>query len=46
VKSWQKQHRESIEDDEWFLRDESDTTTVSVEIRVKKPQKGVNENGS
>jgi hypothetical protein len=32
-------HRENIEDDEWFLRDECDTRTVSIGIKIKKKKK-------
>jgi ribosomal protein L37AE/L43A len=32
-------HRENIEDDEWFLRDECDTRTISVGIKIKKKKK-------
>jgi hypothetical protein len=32
-------HRENIEDDECFLREECDTRTVSIGIKIKKKKK-------
>jgi hypothetical protein len=32
-------HRENIEDDEWFLRDECDTRTISIGIKIRKRQR-------